>query len=101
MQLAQRIGRGYAWLWPKQRPAADGALQQLLLALSARPTLLQTVLPQLVTGLLGHTLRHTDAAQSRDARGGVVLQLPVCMRLRPCASLQPVHDLRARSCSAG
>ena len=82
VQLAERISAGYVWLWPKQRPAAHEAVQQLLLTLAGKPHLLHRALPQLVGSMLSHTLKppegrpgeaHGDAQASQDI-------LQPCMR---------------------
>ena len=70
MQSAERISRSYAWLWPKQRPAANAAIQELLSSVSSNPLLLQTAVSHLVSRLLTDTLQTAEAASQRQGGSG-------------------------------
>lgn len=61
LDIVDRVGRGYASLWPKQRPRVHAALCELLGALAPKQALLMGFLPQLVACLLAHTLRPPEA----------------------------------------
>ncbi|KAK9796984.1 hypothetical protein WJX73_006710 [Symbiochloris irregularis] len=82
LQLAGRIGKGYHWLWPKQRPAANAAIQELMVALHAVPGLLDNALHQLVSDLLGSTLQQVDSSK-RGRDQGVGGETPAWVHCTP------------------
>lgn len=61
LEVVDRIGRAYAWQWPKQRPRVHAALCELLGALASKQALLMGFLPQFVACLLAHTLQPPEA----------------------------------------
>ena len=100
MQLGERIGKGYMWLWPKQRPAANAAIQELLLSLSSKPGLLHNALPALVGSLLAVTLHHPADPRGQAGPGEALARLTALIARSTC-SCNMTHQVTAQSFSAG
>jgi hypothetical protein len=67
LEIADRIARAYAGLFPKQRPRVHAAFCELLGALVPDQVLLRGFLPRFVARLLAHTLRPPDAGALQTA----------------------------------
>ncbi len=57
---ANRVVTGWIYLWPKQYPAAQGAIARLLMALESRPQSLQPFVQRLADTMLTKTLATPD-----------------------------------------
>ena len=81
---ANRIVTGWIYLWPKQYPAAHGAIGSLLKALESRPQSLQPFVQRVADTMLNKTLATPDPTVMSGEQTSVCALCRCCL-LFACA----------------